>query len=178
VARRAIAAAAACLLLAGLFGCGGSGDETTENPKQELRRWYVGVEKSVAAMEAKQRGFTGFSVSEPPEQDGIAQLSPAGAKAGETAAGAAHQLDRATALTADEAAGLYCYFFAFYVDLEFFPDEGEFEVVIHNLVKARLSPPSASAEEVRESATKLRQAMIAAEKAGGRGGEVAAAAFC
>lgn len=128
-------------------------------------------------MEAKQRDFTSFSVSEPPPKEEIAHLSPAGAKAGKTAAGAAHQLEAATALTPDEAAGLYCYFFAFYVDLEFSPDKGEFEVVILNLVKTRMAS-SASPDGVRESAANLRKAMIAAEKAGGRGGEVAAAIFC
>lgn len=128
-------------------------------------------------MEAKQRDFTLFSVSEPPPKEEIVQLSPAGAKAGETGAEATDQLDTATALTPDEAAGLYCYFFAFYVDLESSPDEEEFEVVIHNLVKTRLRS-SASPDEVRESAAKLRKAMIAAEKAGGRGPEVAAAVFC
>jgi len=177
VARRASAAAAVCLLLAGLTGCGSSGDANDANPKQELHRWYVGVEKSVAAKERDQQNFTKFSVSEPPPMDEIVPLSPAGAKAGETAAGASDQLDAATGLSPDEAAGLYCYFFAFYVDLEFFPDKEEFEVVIHNLVKARLSS-STSPDEVRESAVKLRRAMIAAEKAGGRGGEVAAAIFC
>lgn len=177
MAGRASAAAAACLLLAGMIGCGSGGDESGGNPKRELRQWYVGVEESVAAMERKQRGFTRFRVSEPPEGSEIVSLSPAGARAGEKASGAARQLDAATALTAEEAAGLYCYFFAFYVDLEFSPDEEEFEVVIYNLVKARLSP-SASADEVRESAARLRKAMIAAEKADGRGGEVAAATFC
>jgi hypothetical protein len=173
---RRASTAAVCLLLAGMIGCGGSGD-SGGNPEQELRQWYVGVEKSVAAMEAKQRGFTRFRVNEPPEKSEIVQLSPAGARAGETAAAAARQLDTATALTADEAAGLYCYFFAFYVDLEFSPDKEEFEEVILNLVEARLSP-SASPDEVRESAAALRKAMIAAEKAGERGGKVAAAIFC
>jgi len=177
MARRVAATAALCLLLAGLTACGSSEEASSRNPKQEVRRWYIGVEKSVAAMEAKQRGFTKFSVSEPPPKDAIAPLSPTGAKAGEAAAGAARQLDTATALTPDEAAGLYCYFFAFYVDLEFFPDKEEFEVVIHNLVKSKLSSP-ASPDEVRESAVKLRRAMIEAEKAGERGGEVAAAIFC
>ena len=166
-----------CLLLTGMIGCGSGGEESGGNPGQELRHWYLGVENSVAAMEAKQRGFTKFSVSEPPEKSEIVQLNPAGAKAGESAAAAAHQLDAATTLRAKEAAGLYCYFFAFYVDLEFSPDEEEFEVVILNLVKARLSP-SASPDEVRQSAARLRRAMIAAEKADGRGGEVAAAVFC
>lgn len=176
--RRASAAAAICLLLAGLTGCGSSRDERSGSPKRELQRWYTGVEDSVAAMEAKQRGFTRFQVSEPPEKDAIVPLNPAGAKAGETAAEAAARLDAATALTPDEAAGLYCYFFAFYVDLESSPDEEEFEVVILNLVKPRLLPPSTSPNEVRESAVQLRRAMIAAEKAGGRGPEVAAAVFC
>jgi hypothetical protein len=178
VARRAPTAAVVCLVLAGMVGCGSAGEESGGNPKRELRQWYVGVEESVAAMERKQRGFIRFRVSEPPQKSEIVPLSPAGARAGETAAGAARQLDAATALTAEEAAGLYCYFFAFYVELEFFPDKKEFEVVIHNLVKARLSPPSVSADEVRESAAGLREAMIAAEKAGGRGGEVAAALLC
>jgi len=177
MAGRASAAAALCLLLAGLTGCGSSGDASGEHPKQELRQWYVGVEKSVAAMEAKQRGFTKFSVSEPPEKDGIVQLSPAGARAGETAAEASHQLDTATALTPGEAAGLYCYFFAFYIDLESSPDKEEFELVIHNLVKADLLP-SATADDIHQSADALRESMFEAEKAGGQGGEVAAAVFC
>jgi hypothetical protein len=177
MARRASATAVVCLLLAGMIGCGSGGDGGGGNPKRELRQWYSGVEESVAAMERKQRGFTRFRVSEPPEESEIVALSPAGARAGETAAGAARQLDAATALTAEEAAGLYCYFFAFYVDLEFFPDKEEFEVVIHNLVKTRLSP-SASSAEVRDSAAGLRKAMVAAENAGVPGGEVAAAILC
>jgi hypothetical protein len=177
MARRASAAAAFCLLVAGLGGCGASEDASSEKPEQELHRWYAGVEESVAAMEAKQRGFTKFRVGEPPEKDAIVQLSPAGAKAGGTAAEAADQLDTATTLSPTEAAGLYCYFFAFYVDLETFPDKQEFELVIHNLVKADLLP-SGTADDVGESAAALRESMIEAEKAGGRGGEVAAAVFC
>jgi hypothetical protein len=160
-----------------MVGCGSGGDESGGNPRQELRQWYAGVQQAVTAMERKQRGFTQFRVSEPPQKSGIVKLSPAGGAAGETAAGAAARLDAATALSSDEAAGLYCYFFAFYVDLESSPDKEEFEVVILNLVKARLSP-SASPDEVHESAATLREAMIAAEQAGGRGGEVAAAVFC
>ena len=177
MAKRASAAAAIFLALVGVIGCGSGGDGSSENLKRELQQWYAGVEKAVAEMEQKQRGFTKFRVSEPPAQDDLVGLSPAGAKTGETAAGAADQLDAATALSSEEAAGLYCYFFAFYVDLESSPDEKEFEVVILNLVKTRLSS-SASLEEVRESAAALRAAMIAAEKAGGRGPEVAAAVFC
>lgn len=163
--------------MAVFVGCGSSDEANSENPKQELHRWYAGVEKSVAAMEAKQRGFTKFKVGEPPPMDEIVPLSRAGAKAGETAAGASDQLDAATALSPDEAAGLYCYFFAFYVDLETFPDKGEFELVIHNLVKADLLP-AATADDIHKSADALRESMIEAEKAGGRGGEVAAAVFC
>jgi hypothetical protein len=177
VRRRATAAVLICLLLAGASGCGSGRDGTSGNPRRELRQWYVSVEESVAAMESKQRGFTQFSVSEPPQRGGVAALSPAGAKAGEEAADAAAQLDTATTLTAEEAGGLYCYFFAFYVDLESSPAEEEFEAVILNLVKKRLSP-SASPEEIRESAAALREAMIAAEKAGARSGEVAAAISC
>jgi hypothetical protein len=174
---RVAAAVLVCLLLVGAIGCGSGGDRTSENPKRALRQWYSGVEESVAAMEAKQRDFTQFSVKEPPGRSGMVPLSPAGAKAGEVAAGAAARLDTATTLTAEEAAGLYCYFFAFYVDLESSPDEEEFEVVILNLVKTSLSP-SASPRKVRGSAAALREAMIAAEKAGERGPEVAAAIFC
>jgi hypothetical protein len=166
-----------CLLLAIIAGCGSGGDETSGNPKHELGRWYKGVEKSVAAMEQKQRGFTKFQVTQPPAKGGLVGLSPAGVRAGEAAKDAADRLDSATALTNEEAAGLYCYFFAFYVDLDSSPDEKEFEVVIFNLVKARLGP-SASPAEVHQSADALRGAMIAAEKAGGRSPEVAAAIFC
>ena len=175
--RRVPTAVAVCLLLGAMIGCGSGDENRGGNPKQELRQWYVGVERTVAAMEAKQRGFTRFRVNEPPEKSEIVQLSPAGARAGETAAAAAHRLDRATALTAAESAGLYCYFFAFYIDLEFSPDKEEFEAVILNLVKTKLTS-SASPDEVRASAAALRGAMIAAEKAGNRGGEVAAAIFC
>jgi len=174
---RVTAAVLVCLLSVGAIGCGSGGDETSENTKRALRQWYSGVEESVAVMERKQRGFTQFSVKEPPGGIGVVPLSPAGAKAGEVAADAATRLDTATTLTAEEAAGLYCYFFAFYVDLEFSPDEEDFEVVILNLVKTRLSP-SSPPREVRGSAAALREAMIAAEKAGGRGPEVAAAIFC
>jgi hypothetical protein len=177
VTGRVVAALLVCLILVGAIGCGSGGGKTSEDPKRELRQWYSGVEESVAAMEAKQRGFTQFSVKEPPERSGVVPLSPAGAKAGEVAADAATRLDAATTLTAEEAAGLYCYFFAFYVDLEFSPDEEEFKTVILNLVKTSLSP-SASPRKVRGSAAALREAMIAAEKAGGRGPEVAAAIFC
>ena len=127
-------------------------------------------------MEQKQRGFTHFKVDQPPPQSDVAHLSSAGAKAGKTAAGAADRLDAATALSSAEAAGLYCYFFAFYVDLESTPDEREFEVVIDNLVKAKAS--ASSSAEVGESADALREAMVEAEKADGRGPEVAAAGFC
>jgi hypothetical protein len=171
------AAVVACLLLALIAGCGSGGDETSGNPKRELGQWYKGVEESVAAMEQKQRGFTQFHVRRPPAQGDLAELSPAGIQAGETAKGAAEQLEAATGLTRKEAAGLYCYFFAFYVDLESSPDKKEFEEVIFNLVKANLSA-SASPAEVHESADALREAMIETEKAGGRGPEVAAAVFC
>jgi hypothetical protein len=177
MATRASAAAAIFLALIGVIGCGSGEDGSSGNPERELRQWYAGVEEAVARMERKQRGFTKFRVSEPPPQGDLAGLSPPGAKAGKTAAGAADQLDAATGLSGEEAAGLYCYFFAFYVDLESSPDEKEFGVVILNLVKTRLSA-SASPEEVRESAAALRKAMIAAEKASGRGPEVAAAVFC
>lgn len=168
----------ASLLLAGLGACGSAGESTApKDPAKELARWFKGVEEAVARMEQKQRGFTQFEVDQAPPKKDLVGLSPAGAKAGETALGAAEQLDAATALSSDEAAGLYCYFFAFYVDLESSPDEEEFEVVINNLVKAEL-PASSSAAEVGESADALREAMIEAEKAGGRGPEVAAAGFC
>jgi hypothetical protein len=170
--------ALACLLLAGLSGCGSGGESTApRDPAKELARWFKGVEEAVARMEQKQRGFTQFDVHRAPPKRGLVGLSPAGAKAGETALGAADQLDAATTLSSDEAAGLYCYFFAFYVELESSPDEDEFEVVIDNLVKRKL-PASSSAAEVGESADALREAMIEAEKAGGRGSEVAAAGFC
>jgi hypothetical protein len=174
---RASAAAVTCLLLASAIGCGSGGDETSENPTRELRRWFTGVEKSVAEMEQKQRGFTQFKVDQPPLKSDVVELSSAGDRAGETAKGAADQLDAATALTSEEAAGLYCYFFAYYVDLGSSPDKEEFELVIFNLVKARLLP-SASPAEIHRSADALREAMTAAEKAGGRATEVAAAGFC
>lgn len=177
VIRCASAIAATLLLLSGMIGCGSGGDETVGNPKRELARWYAGVEAAVADMEAKQRGFTRFRVDEPPAKNGLVGLSPAGIEAGEVAKGAAEQLDASTTLSAEEASGLYCYFFAFYVDLESSPDKEEFELVIHNLVKADLLP-SASPDDVHRSADALREAMIAAEKAGARGGEVAAAVFC
>jgi hypothetical protein len=175
--RNAICVFLACLLLGGLDGCGNGGDETvpSEDPVKELAHWFHGVEAAVTRMEEKQSGFSQFRVGAPPAKSGLVAISPAGAKAGETAKGAAEQLDAATALTAAEAAGLYCYFFAFYVDLESSPDEKEFEVVINNLVKPSFS---ASAAEVRESADALRKAMLEAEKAGGQGPEVAAAIFC
>jgi hypothetical protein len=168
-----------CLLLADLAGCGSDRESTAppEDPGKELARWFKGVEAAVARMEQKQRGFTQFEVAQPPPASGLAKLSPAGAKAGETALDAAEQLDAATPLSSDEAAGLYCYFFAFYVDLESSPNEAEFEVVIENLVKTKL-PTSSSAAEVGESADALHKAMIEAEKAGGDGPEVAAAGFC
>jgi len=129
-------------------------------------------------MERKQRGFTRFHVAgQPPAKSDLLELSPTGVEAGETARDAASQLDAATDLTGEEAAGLYCYFFAFYVDLESSPDKEEFEVVIFNLVKARVSP-SATQAEVNRSADALREAMIKAEKRGGRAAEVAAAVFC
>ena len=168
-----------CLLFAGLAGCGSSGEETA-SPREaakELARWFRGVEEAVAEREQEQRGFPRFHVSAPPANSGIVELSPAGAAAGETAKGAANQLDVATTLTQEEAAGLYCYFFAFYVDLPSSPDRKEFEVVINNLVKKHLSP-TASPADISKSADGLRRAMIEAEKAGRRGGEVAAAGFC
>ena len=173
-----ISIAIACLLLAGLGGCGG-GDTTgpPPNPGKELARWYKGVEAAVAKIEQKQRGFPRFRVNRPPPKNSLVELSPAGAKAGETAKGAAEQLDANTTLNSEEAAGLYCYFFAFYVDLPSSPDKSEFEVVINNLVKGQRSPSSSTAE-ISESADALREAMIKAEKAGGRGPEVAAALFC
>jgi len=167
-----------CLLLAGVVGCGSGGDGASGNPKQELRQWFAHVEKSVATMEQKQRGFTQFAVAgHPPARAELLELSPAGVEAGETAGDAAAQLDAATALTREETAGLYCYFFAFYADLESSPDKVEFEVVISNLVKTRLSP-SATQAEVSRSADALREAMIEAEKRGARAAEVAAAVFC
>jgi hypothetical protein len=170
--------ALASLLLAGLGACGSGGGSTEpQDPAKELARWFKGVEEAVARMEQKQRGFTQFEVDRAPPKRALVGLSPAGAKAGETALGAAEQLDAATALSSDEADGLYCYFFAFYVDLESSPNEDEFEVVIDNLMKRKL-PASSSAAEVGESADALREAMIEAEKAGGRGSEVAAAGFC
>jgi hypothetical protein len=165
------------LLLGSVVGCGSGGDEAVGNPKQELRQWYVSVKAAVADMEAKQRGFTRFRVSEPPAQDDLVALSPAGIEAGEVARGAAEQLDASTTLSAEEAGGLYCYFFAFYVDLESSPDKEEFKLVILNLVEADLLP-SASPSEVHASADALRRAMIGAEKAAGRGPEVAAAILC
>ena len=176
--RRASAVTVTCLLLAGVIGCGSGGNETNGNPKQELRRWFANVEQSVAKTEQKQKGFTQFHVAgQPPAKADLLELSAAGVKAGETAADAADQLDVATALTAEEAAGLYCYFFAFYVDLESSPDKEEFEVVIFNLVKARLSP-SAPATKIHGSADALRAAMIKAEKAGGLATKVAAGILC
>jgi len=173
-----ISVALACLLTAGIGACGDGGESTApQNPGRELARWFKGVEAAVARMEQKQRGFTEFTVDRPPTENDLAGLSPAGAKAGEKALGAAEQLDGATDLSSDEASGLYCYFFTFYVDLESSPDEEEFEVVINNLVKTKLSA-SSSATEVAGSADALRAAMIQAEKAGGRGPEVAAAGFC
>lgn len=168
-----------CLLVAALGGCGSGGESTLPppDPAKELARWFKGVEAAVARKEQNQREFTRFRVSRPPPVKGLVELSPAGARAGETAARAAARLDAATTLSAAEASGLYCYFFSFYVDLEFFPDEKEFELVIFNLVKASLSP-SASPTDIRESAEALRKAMIEAEKAGGRGPEVAAAFLC
>ena len=177
MAKRASAALGVCLLMACVAGCGSGGDEASGNPKQELRKWYVGVEEAVAKMEQKQSGFTQFRVSEPPAESSLVELSPAGVKAGETAADAADRLDAATALSREEAAGLYCYFFAFYVDLESSPDEEEFEVVITNLAKTRARSSAAEAE-IKDSADALREAMIEAEKAGGSGPEVAAAIFC
>jgi hypothetical protein len=174
-----ISLALACLLLVGAGGCG-SGGETPASPQDragELTRWFKGVEAAVADMEQKQRDFTRFKVSKPPPKSALVKLSPAGAKVGEKAAGAADQLDAATDLTDEEATGLYCYFFAFYVDLESSPVEKEFELVIGHLVKAKLPTPSA-ADEVSKSADALREAMVEAEKAGGRGPEVAAAGVC
>jgi hypothetical protein len=167
-----------CLLLAGAVGCGGGEDETTANPKQELHQWFADVEKSVAKMEQKQRGFTQFDVAgQPPARADLLGLSQAGVKAGETARDGADQLDTATALAGEEAAGLYCYFFAFYVNLESSPDQEEFQVVIFNLAKGRLLP-SATQAEVDRSADELREAMIEAEDAGRRATEVAAAVLC
>jgi hypothetical protein len=178
VIKRASATAVTCLLLAGAVGCGSGGDETIGNPKQELRQWFANVKASVAKMEQRQRGFTRFQVAgQPPAKSDLLELDPAGVRAGETAGDAADQLDTATALTRKEAAGLYCYFFAFYVDLESSPDKEEFEVVISNLVKTTLSP-SATQAEVNRSADALREAMIESEKAGGRATEVAAAVLC
>ena len=176
---RVICVFLAYLFLGGLDACGSGGDNTLppEDPVKELTHWFQGVEAAVTRMEEKQSGFTLFHVSRPPAKSELAGLSTVGAKAGENAAGAAAQLDSATALTKEEAAGLYCYFSAFYADLESAPDEREFGAVIFNLVKGTLSP-SASPGEVRESAAVLREAMIGAEKGGGRGPEVAAAAFC
>jgi hypothetical protein len=174
-----IATVLACLLVGGLAACG-SGDESTTPPRdsaKELAHWYKGVEAAVSKMEQKQRGFTQFKVDQPPTASSMVKLSPAGAKAGEAAKGAADQLETATTLSSEEAADLYCYFFAFYVDLPSSPAKDEFEVVIDNLVKARRSS-SSSTVEIRESADALREAMIEAENAGGRGPEVAAALFC
>jgi hypothetical protein len=177
--RRVICVFLACLLLGGPGGCGSGGEDTAppEDPARELAQWFRSVDAAVTRIEEKQRGFAQFRVSSPPAKGKLFALSPAGAKAGVEAKGAADQLDAATSLTAEEAAGLYCYFFAFYVDLESSPEEREFELVINNLVKASLSP-SASAAEVRESADALRKAMLGAEQAGRRGAEVAAAGFC
>jgi hypothetical protein len=174
-----IAAAIACLLLAGLDGCGSGseGSAPPQDPAKELARWFHGVEAAVARMEEKQRGFTQFRVDRPPAKSQLVALSPVGVEVGEIADAAAAQLDAATVLTGGEAAGLYCYFFAFYVDLESSPDEEEFELVINNLVKTKLSSSSSRAE-VRESADALREAMMEAEKAGGRSRQAAAAAFC
>jgi hypothetical protein len=166
-----------CALIAGAIGCGSGGDETGGNPKQELRQWYAGVKNSVSKMERKQRAFTQFRVSRPPAESELVRLSPAGARAGETARGAANRLDAATSLTGEEAAGLYCYFFAFYTDLESSPVEKEFEVVIFNLVKTRLLP-SASPTEVHESAAALLESMLQAERTKDPGTEVAAGVLC
>jgi len=172
-------AALTCLLLAGLGGCGTGGEETAapRDPARELARWFGSVEAAVARKEEKQRDFTGFQVGPPPQAGGIRALSPAGAEAGKRAEHAVDKLDAATGLSAGQAAGLYCYFFAFYAGLETVPAKKEFEVVIGNLVKTE-SSLSAPASEVRESADALHQAMTEVEKAGGRAPDVAAAGFC
>lgn len=129
-------------------------------------------------MEEKQREFTRFHVAtEPPATATLAKLSGAGIRVGETAEGSATQLSQVTTLTKEEAEGLYCYFFAFYVDLEFSPGREDFEKVITNLVKTRLLG-SASPEQVHESADALRESMIRAENAGDPAAEVAAALLC
>jgi hypothetical protein len=177
--KSAICVFLACLLGGGLGGCGSSGEESAppRDPARELAHWYQGVEAAVQRMEAKQRHFIRFRVGAPPPKSGLVALSPAGARAGEVARRAAVQLDAATALTAEDAAGLYCYFFAFYADLETAPDKSEFELVIDNLVKTE-SSFSESASAVRDSADALRNAMLDAERTDRSGRQVAAAAFC
>jgi hypothetical protein len=178
-----ILATAVCLLFGSLNGCGNdegaTGDLTqAQSPARELTDWYQNVETEVTKMEEKQREFTRFHVAaQPPARTDLAKLSAAGVRVGETAEGSATQLSQATTLTKDEAKGLYCYFFAFYVDLEFSPEREEFERVITNLVKTRLLG-SASPEQVHESAEALRQSMIRVEKARDPAGEVAAAVLC
>lgn len=178
----AILAALTCLFLGTAGGCGSNRDagntEQTDNPAQALTKWFRSVEGEVTKMEEKQREFTRFHVvARPPAKGDLVKLSAAGVKVGEEADASATQLSRITALTKEEAEGLYCYFFAFYVNLEFSPGRQEFEEVIANLVKARLQG-SASPEQTHESADALRQSMIRAEKAGGPAPEVAAAMLC
>ncbi len=178
----AILAALACLILGTVGGCGSSGDgngtESAEDPARALAGWYRSVEAEVAKMERKQRGFTRFHVAaEPPSRADLGKLSAAGVRVGEAAESSAARLSQVTTLTKEEAEGLYCYFFAFYVDLEFFPDRASFEEVIFNLVKAeRLSPKSTAG--IHESADGLRKAMIEAEKATGPAPKVAAGILC
>jgi hypothetical protein len=173
---------AVCLLCGSAMGCGSDGRTTgdstqAQSPAKELATWYQGVEASVAKMEQKQRGFTQFRVDQPPARAGLVKLSPAGIRAGEIAESSATGLSDATSLTQEEAKGLYCYFFVFYVDLEFFPDRDEFEEVIFNLVKPRLLPATVPIQ-VHRSADALRRSMIRAENGGLRSSKVAAGILC
>jgi hypothetical protein len=181
--RRVLLVAAVCLLFGSLTGCGSdkgaSGDSTqARSPARELTDWYQIVEAEVTKMEEKQREFTRFHVgAQPPAKADLAKLSAAGVRVGETAESGATQLSRVTTLTKEEVEGLYCYFFAFYVDREFAPGREDFEKVITNLVKTRLLG-SASPEQVHESADALRESMIRVEKARDPAVEVAAAILC
>jgi hypothetical protein len=174
---------AVCLLFGSPAGCGsdeGATGESTQvrSPARELTDWYQNVETEVTKMEEKQREFTRFHVAaEPPATATLAKLSGAGVRVGEMAESSATQLSQVTTLTKEEAKGLYCYFFAFYVDLEFSPGRDDFEEVIANLVKTRILG-SASPGPVHESADALRESMIRAEKAADPAAEVAAAILC
>jgi hypothetical protein len=173
---------AVCLLCGSAMGCGGGGGTTgdstqAQSPAKELANWYQSVEATVAKMEQKQRGFTHFRVEQPPARADLVKLSPAGIRAGEVAERSATQLSDATSLTQEEAKGLYCYFFAFYVDLESSPDRDGFEEVIFKLVKPRLLPATVP-KQVHRSADALRRSMISAENGRPLSSKVAAGILC